>query len=110
MTSQKLSCHQQRLDAFCASFAELYGVFYSFYDLQCGFHFLHLSRPPALFVETSVLKELVTTLQGWYSTLEAPVTIRCDLSPDVLEGGTHTTVPPDILPTYLVPDITIPWK
>ncbi|KAI8485742.1 hypothetical protein Bbelb_365760 [Branchiostoma belcheri] len=58
----------------------------------------------------SVLKELVTTLQGWYSTLEAAVTIRVSLSPDVLEGGTHTTLHPDILPTYLLPGITIPWR
>ncbi|KAI8497667.1 hypothetical protein Bbelb_243190 [Branchiostoma belcheri] len=39
--------------------------------------------------------------------METPVIIRCDLSPEVLEGGTHTTVPPDIVPTSLVPDITI---
>ncbi|KAI8514519.1 hypothetical protein Bbelb_071100 [Branchiostoma belcheri] len=34
----------------------------------------------------SVLNELVTTLQGWYLTLEAAVTIRFGLGPGVLEG------------------------
>ncbi|KAI8515611.1 ATP binding [Branchiostoma belcheri] len=55
----------------------------------------------------SVLKELVTTLQQWYSKSGQQVVIRCDLSRESSEVGTHTTIPPDVLPTSLVPDITI---
>ncbi|KAI8486776.1 hypothetical protein Bbelb_355240 [Branchiostoma belcheri] len=55
----------------------------------------------------SVLMELVSTLKLWHAKSNPEVTIRCDLSPDYLEGGTHTTIPPDILPTPLVPDITV---
>ncbi|KAI8498171.1 hypothetical protein Bbelb_241150 [Branchiostoma belcheri] len=55
----------------------------------------------------SVLKELVTTLQQWYSKSGQQVVIRCDLSRESPEVGTHTTIPPDVLPTSLVPDITI---
>ncbi|KAI8515786.1 hypothetical protein Bbelb_065990 [Branchiostoma belcheri] len=55
----------------------------------------------------SVLMELVSTLKLWHAKSNPEVIIRCDLSPDYLEGGTHTTIPPDILPTPLVPDITV---
>ena len=55
----------------------------------------------------SVLRELVTTLKVWHAKANPQTIIRCDLSQDFIEGGTHTTVPPDILPTSLVPDITI---
>ncbi|KAI8519230.1 hypothetical protein Bbelb_024870 [Branchiostoma belcheri] len=55
---------------------------------------------------SSVLKELGTTLRQWYSESGQQVTIRSDLSSDAVEGGTRTTIPPDILPTSLIPDIT----
>ncbi|KAI8516825.1 hypothetical protein Bbelb_054060 [Branchiostoma belcheri] len=47
------------------------------------------------------------TLKLWYAESNPEVTIRCDLNLDYLEGGTHTTIPPDILPTSLVPYITL---
>ncbi|KAI8494168.1 hypothetical protein Bbelb_279280 [Branchiostoma belcheri] len=61
----------------------------------------------ALGLQNLFTELLVSTLKLWHAKSNPEVTIRCDLSPDYLEGGTHTTIPPDILPAPLVPDITV---